>query len=123
MNKENQQPTFERFIVSVGELAEDGLSVVPDVMGTFKDSVPNRLETLEPIWTLSVNMSDYVAPWLSKAGVIELTPQHLVDVQAMQTSLSPLSIPMARARLNWLANWIQHALMSYKKPTLVVETK
>lgn len=126
--KENQPSTFEKFIVTIGELAPDGKSVLPRTMTwNGKDSkeleVSNRMETLEPLWTISMGMSEYSAPWLNQAGVTEVTVGRLVELQAMLATLSPIAPPQARDRLNWMINWIQFSVMNFSRPAIVIETK
>lgn len=126
--EENQPTTFEKFIVMIGELAPDGKSVLPRTMTwNGRDSkeleVSNRIETLEPLWTISMGMSEHSAPWLNQAGVTEVTVGRLVELQAMLATLSPIAPPQARDRLNWMINWIQFSAMNFSRPVIVIETK
>ena len=121
--KENQKPTVSKFIISIGELTADGTSVRPLRMLLSNGFAWNKMEVYEPLWSISMCSSDVEAPWLTQPGITKLTPQHLVEVNGMLATLSPLVGMHARHRLNWLINWIQASIMESNECVIMVQTE
>jgi hypothetical protein len=121
--KENQQPKVNKFIISIGELTADGTSVRPTRMLFSDGFVDNKLEVHELNWLISMGSSETEEPWLTRPGITKITPQHLVAVNGLLATLSPLAPVQARQRLNWLINWIQASIMESNECVIMVQTE
>lgn len=123
MNKENQQPVVNKFIITIGELTADGTSVRPLQMLLSSGYVSNKLEVHEPFWSISMGSSKTEEPWLTRPGITKITPQHLVAVNGLLATLDRVAPVQARHRLNWLINWIQASIMENHETVIMVQTE